>query len=108
MHRREMQRTIRMASLAAGLVILDPGAITLMAQTAPAPASESATAQAGAASHTFHRKLPVYATTEGQPIDSRPPEKADDQPLFAHQTRAPFHATAPYKIPVITNTLHAP
>ncbi len=37
--------------------------------------------------------LPIYATTEGQPIDGRPPEKSDDKPLFPEQTRAPFHAT---------------
>jgi aldose sugar dehydrogenase len=77
-------------------------AVVAVAQT-PAP-----TAPDGATPHTFHRKLPVYATTEGQPIDSRPPEKSDDKPLFPQQTRAPFHATAPYKVTVLTNALHAP
>jgi glucose/arabinose dehydrogenase len=50
----------------------------------------------------------VYARVEGQPIDSRPPEKADDKPVLPQQTRAPFHATAPYKITTLADTLHAP
>jgi aldose sugar dehydrogenase len=52
--------------------------------------------------------FPVYATTEGQPIDGRPPEKSDDKPLFPEQTRAPFHATAPFTITTLVSTLHAP
>ena len=36
---------------------------------------------------------PPPVMTEGQPIESRPPEKADDKPAFAGQTRAPYRAT---------------
>jgi glucose/arabinose dehydrogenase len=54
------------------------------------------------------RHLPVYARVEGQPIDSRAPEKADDKPLFPQQTRAPFQATPSYKVETLAGTLHAP
>jgi len=53
------------------------------------------------------RRVPVYATVEGQPIDSRPPEKSDDKPLFPEQTRAPFHATAPFTVTTLAGTLYA-
>jgi len=56
----------------------------------------------------FAPRFPVYASVEGQPIDPRPPDKSDDKPLFPEQTRAPYHATAPYKVTALTSTLHAP
>ena len=34
---------------------------------------------------------------EGQPIDRRPPEKSDNRPAFPEQTRAPYHASAPFQ-----------
>ena|ERR1700761_4650176 len=58
-------------------------------------------------SHAWQH-FPVYGHVEGQPVESRPPEKAGDQPLFPQQTRAPFHATPPYKITTLASTLHAP
>ena len=54
------------------------------------------------------QRYKVYATVEGQPIDHSPPEKSDDKPLFKEQTRAPYHATAPYKVTTLTSALHAP
>jgi glucose/arabinose dehydrogenase len=51
---------------------------------------------------------PVYSTIDGQPIDPRPPEKRDDKPLFPEQTRAPYHATAPFTVTTLTGALHAP
>lgn len=44
----------------------------------------------------------------GKPIESRAPEKADDKPDFAGQTRAPYQATAPFKITVLTDKLQYP
>jgi glucose/arabinose dehydrogenase len=44
----------------------------------------------------------------GQPIESRVPEKADDKPAFAGQTRAPYQATAPFKVTVVTDKLDTP
>jgi aldose sugar dehydrogenase len=51
---------------------------------------------------------PVYSTVESRPIESRPPDKSDDKPLFPEQTRAPYHATAPYNVTTLTSALHAP
>jgi glucose/arabinose dehydrogenase len=51
---------------------------------------------------------PVRHFEEGQPIEKRPPEKAGDQPVFPEQTRAPYHATAPYKITTLIDNLPAP
>ena len=45
---------------------------------------------------------------EGQPIETRPPEKADDKPLFPEQTRAPYHKAHGYKVTTITDKLHLP
>lgn len=52
--------------------------------------------------------FPQPRMVEGQPFETRPPEKADDAPLFPHQTRAPFHHAADYKVSVITDKLHLP
>lgn len=54
------------------------------------------------------RDFPEPTFIEGQPIERRPPEKRDDQPLFPEQTRAPYRATAPVKVTVITDKLHKP
>jgi glucose/arabinose dehydrogenase len=52
--------------------------------------------------------LPWLTIVEGQPIDSRPPEKKDNVPAFPEQTRAPYHATAPFKVTTLVDTMHAP
>ena len=80
---------------------------------APVPSSENQQVPTdrppdSAPKSRFRPHGPVYATTEGQPIDARPPEKRDDKPLFPEQTRAPFHATAPFTITTLASTLHAP
>ena len=45
-------------------------------------------------------------TVEGQPIEQRQPEKADDKPLFPEQTRAPYHASVPFKVTTLVDNLH--
>ena len=45
---------------------------------------------------------------EGQPIETRPPEKNDNKPAFPEQTRAPYHASAPFKVTTLIDNLHAP
>jgi glucose/arabinose dehydrogenase len=45
---------------------------------------------------------------EGQPIEPRPPEKADDKPAFPGQTRAPYHVSVPYKASTIAEKLDHP
>src|SRR6202166_1690829 len=51
---------------------------------------------------------PVPATTDGQPIERRPPEKADNKPAFPEQTRAPYHASAAFKVTTLIDNLPAP
>ena len=45
---------------------------------------------------------------EGQPIERRPPEKRDNQPAFPEQTRAPYHASAPFKVTTLIDNMPAP
>jgi glucose/arabinose dehydrogenase len=52
--------------------------------------------------------LPAPATIEGQPIESRPPEKGDDKPAFPQQTRAPYHASASFRVTTLIDNLPAP
>ena len=52
--------------------------------------------------------LPRPAVVEGQPVETRPPEKTDNKPAFPQQTRAPYHATAPFKVTTLIDHLHAP
>jgi glucose/arabinose dehydrogenase len=54
------------------------------------------------------RDFPQPRMVEGQPWDTRPPEKADDKPLFPEQTRAPYHKVASYKVTTVTDKLHLP
>jgi aldose sugar dehydrogenase len=77
------------------------------AATPPAVQTEAQPPAASVLSRLAVR-YPVYATVEGQPIDPRPPEKSDDKPLFPEQTRAPYHATAPFNVTTLTSSLHAP
>jgi glucose/arabinose dehydrogenase len=51
---------------------------------------------------------PSLAKVEGQPIDSLPPEKSDDKPAFPEQTRAPYHASAPFKVTTLIDKMPAP
>jgi len=51
---------------------------------------------------------PVLAKIEGQPIETLPPEKSDDRPAFREQTRAPYHASAPYKVTTLIDKMPAP
>ena len=81
-----------------------PTAIATQTPT-PAPAAKPAgAATAGEGSTSF----PTPLTVEGEPIESRPPEKSDDKPLFAGQTRAPYHKGPDYKLTLISDKLHLP
>ena len=51
---------------------------------------------------------PPPVMTEGRPIESRSPEKSDDQAAFAGQTRAPYHATAAPAVTTLTDKLESP
>ncbi|HEY1877091.1 MAG TPA: PQQ-dependent sugar dehydrogenase, partial [Rhizomicrobium sp.] len=54
------------------------------------------------------QSFPQPRMVEGQPFEMRPPEKADDKPLFPQQTRAPYHKVAGYKVTTVTDKLHLP
>jgi glucose/arabinose dehydrogenase len=71
---------------------------TLAGQTPP-----SSTAPNGNAAG-----VPRPAMVEGRPIETRPPEKKDNTPAFPEQTRAPYHATAPFKVTTLVDNMHAP
>ena len=43
---------------------------------------------------------------DGQPIETRNPEKAGDKPLFPEQTRAPYRASVPFKVTTLVDNLH--
>jgi aldose sugar dehydrogenase len=51
---------------------------------------------------------PPPVMVEGQPIERRPPEKADDKPAFAGQTRAPYHKTITPAVTTLTGKLKSP
>jgi aldose sugar dehydrogenase len=80
--------------------------IQFAAQRVAGPRSEAAADTAAGANN---RNAAVdSARAEGQPIEQRPPEKSDDRPEFPQQTRAPYHATAPFKITTLIDNLPAP
>lgn len=54
------------------------------------------------------REFPQPRMVEGQSFEIRPPEKADDKPLFPQQTRAPYRKVASYKVTTLTDKLHLP
>jgi len=85
-----MKRQIIVASLICILTFSEP------AQTQPSPTIEN------------NRDFPAPVLIEGQPIENRAPEKADDKPLFPQQTRAPYRSTTPFKVTTLTDKLHLP
>ena len=50
---------------------------------------------------------PTYAHIEGQPVDTRLPEKKVDTRQFPEQTRAPYHHATDFKLTVLADNLHA-
>ena len=54
------------------------------------------------------RYAPTYNTVEGQPIESRKPNNPNEVPAFSGQTRAPYHATAPFNVTVLLDNMHVP
>ena len=86
-----MTRTL----LIAGFLALLPGIVAAQ-DTPPAPPGGGS------------REFPQPRMVEGQGFETRPPEKADDRPLFPQQTRAPYHKVAAYKVTTITDKLRLP
>ena len=73
----------------------------LAAQTAPYPPTQTPRPRP-------NRVFPPPVTVPGQPIETRPPEKSDDKPAFAGQTRAPYQKTVDYTVTTLTDNLHTP
>ncbi len=87
------------------------GACVAALAQAPAttpPAKKTDGPATGTNKPRFAPTYKVYRTAEGQPIDGSPLEKKDNKPLSPEQTRAPYRATAPYKLTTLTNSLSAP
>lgn len=51
---------------------------------------------------------PEPARIEGKTTEMRPPEKSDNQPAFPQQTRAPYHASSPFKVTTLIDNLPVP
>jgi glucose/arabinose dehydrogenase len=90
---------IHRSTLAAGVIL----ALWSFGADAQTPSAARPAPQTGQ-----ERDFPDLRLTEGQPIDARPPEKADNAPLFPEQTRAPYRATAPYSVTTLTTGLKLP
>src|SRR5436190_8188708 len=58
-----------------------------------------------AAVHAQTAIRPEPARIEGKTTETRPPEKSDNQPTFPQQTRAPYHASAPFKVTTLIDNL---
>jgi len=76
----------------------------LWACTAVVPAAVEAQTSVG--SQAAARNIrPEPARIEGKTTETRPPEKSDNQPAFPQQTRAPYHASAPFKVTTLLDNL---
>src|SRR5476649_1023535 len=74
---------------------------SLAAQTPAQPPAPAPAASGGLPA------TPTYSSVEGQPIDTRLPEKKVDTRQFPQQTRAPYHHATDFKVTVLTNQLQA-
>jgi glucose/arabinose dehydrogenase len=87
------------------------GALLCLAAFAPSAYAQSGVllAQPAVTEATAKRspRIPFYSMVEGQPVETRPPEKVDDAPLFPEQTRAPYHASVAYRVTTLANNLRA-
>jgi glucose/arabinose dehydrogenase len=62
----------------------------------------------GAKGKAKGKTAPAFQMVKGQPIDTREPEKKDDKPAFAGQTRAPYEPTTPPVVTTLTDKLNSP
>src|SRR5258708_3923209 len=83
-------------------IVVIPAAVEAQNPVTPGPQSQAAPTGAAPAARSSR------SWTDGQPIESRPPEKSDDKPAFPEQTRAPYHASAPFQITTLIDNLPAP
>ncbi|HEY6329638.1 MAG TPA: hypothetical protein VI756_09875, partial [Blastocatellia bacterium] len=88
---------------------LIPTAIEAQTTLTPAPQSQAAPARAvpGSPPPSTNNATARAPLIEGQPIETLPPEKADDKPAFREQTRAPYHASAKFKVTTLIDNMPA-
>src|SRR6266853_3896898 len=86
--------------------LLSCSVVSPVAVHAQPPTGAAATVTPSRSSNATIR--PVPATVDGQPIERRPPEKADNKPAFPEQTRAPYHASAAFKVTTLIDNLPVP
>src|SRR5437016_6950258 len=93
-------------------IVAIPAAVDAQKPVTPEPQPQAAPIGAAAAVAPSPSRTPAVrlspATIEGQPIERRPPEKSDNRPAFPQQTRAPYHASAPFKVTTLIDNLPAP
>ena len=107
-----MKRHLMYAGLACLTIV--PVALAADLQLSPAPGFPDANEPTGtppgviALQNRNSTGFPAPRMVEGQPIETRAPEKEDDHPVFPGQTRAPYHASVPYTVTTLTDKLKAP
>ncbi len=105
-----MKRTLLFAGLAC--LALIPGSIS--AQPAPNPPANQVNDPTGTPPGVMPLQnrnsvgFPEPRRVEGQPIETRQPEKEDDHPVFPGQTRAPYRPSVPYNVTTLSEGLKAP
>ena len=92
--------------LPSAIVLIGIFAAAMEAQTSGTSGATGAAAPAARSQAPSDKALP--ALVEGQPVERRQPEKKDNKPTFPQQTRAPYHASAPFQITTLIDTLPAP
>jgi aldose sugar dehydrogenase len=83
------------------------GVVTYLAQNFGA-ANSAMRADAAASPEEADKEFARYQAVPGQPIQVRAPNKVGEVPAFAGQTRAPYQASNPYKLAVISDKLRTP
>jgi glucose/arabinose dehydrogenase len=93
--------------LLGGACLVGFALVPLIAMAQPAPAGRGATpaGRGGActARCNFDKRM-----VEGQPIDTRPTQLEGDHPIFAGQTRAPYHKTVDVNVATVAQHLDNP
>ena len=86
--------------------------IKLETRVTPGPQSQAAPTGAAAAitpaRSNNSNAVPPPSMVEGKAIETRPPEKKDNQPAFPEQTRAPYRESASFKVTTLVDKMPAP
>lgn len=106
-----MNRQLMMGVALVGLVM---NSSAILAQPAPNPPPNQVNDPTGTPPGVMPLQnrnstgFPAPNLTPGQPIETREGEKKGNKPVFAGQTRAPYKASVPVKVEVLTDALKQP